>query len=76
MVLPPGALGAGVAGPQRVVRVVRRTLRVRELNHVEQRERVHKPKQRHVARICSKEYTHKKLQIVPHAANFYLIIYE
>ncbi len=44
MVLPPGALGASVAGTQRVVRVVRRALRVRELHHVEKRERVHKPK--------------------------------
>ncbi len=56
MVLPPGALGASVAGPQRVVRVVCRAFRVRKLDHVEQRERVHKPKKRHVPRICSKEY--------------------
>jgi len=59
MVLPPGALGAGVACPQRVVRVVRCALSVRELNHVEQRERVHKPKQGHGSSICNTEYAHK-----------------
>ncbi len=59
MVLPPGALGGGVAGTQRMVRVVCRALRVRELHHVEQRERVHKPKQTHIPRICNAEDDHK-----------------